>query len=111
LRYEILKPGRGPHPKLGQIVRVDYSARLVDGTLFDQTYNEPLHIGVGSIIPGWNEGIQKISAGGRIKLYIPPSLGYGDEDMSGVVAPIPGGSTLIYDIQLLEIQDPLKENR
>jgi FKBP-type peptidyl-prolyl cis-trans isomerase len=111
LRYEILEPGHGPHPKTGQVVRVDYSARLVDGTVFDRTYNEPLHIEVGSVITGWSEGIQEIGAGGKIKLYSPPSLGYGDEDMSGVVAPIPANSTLIYDIELLEILDASRAGR
>jgi FKBP-type peptidyl-prolyl cis-trans isomerase len=105
LRYEILKPGSGPCPRRGQIVRVDYTGRLLDGTIFDKTYNEPLHIEVGSVIPGWNEGIQKINRGGKIKLYVPPSLGYGTEDMSGVVAPIPADSTLIYEIELLEIRE------
>jgi FKBP-type peptidyl-prolyl cis-trans isomerase len=84
---------------------VDYTGRLLDGTIFDKTYNEPLHIEVGSVIPGWNEGIQKINRGGKIKLYVPPSLGYGTEDMSGVVAPIPADSTLIYEIELLEIRE------
>ena len=105
LRYEILKPGTGPNPKPGQIVLVDYTGRLIDGTVFDKTYNEPLHIEVGLVIPGWNEGIQKINKGGRIRLYIPPSLGYGDEDRSGVVAPIAADSTLIYEIELLDVQD------
>jgi FKBP-type peptidyl-prolyl cis-trans isomerase len=110
LRYEIVKPGHGPFPKPGQIVLVDYTARLANGAVFDKTYNEPLHIEVGSIIAGWNEGIQKINLGGRIKLYIPPELGYGNENRSGVVAPIPADSTLIYEIELLEIQDPPKED-
>ncbi len=105
LRYEIIKPGGGPFPKPGQIVVVDYSGRLINGSVFDQTYNEPLHIEVGSVIPGWNEGIQKINRGGKLKLYIPPDLGYGNEDHSGVVAPIPANSTLIYEIELLDIQD------
>lgn len=105
LRYETLKIGTGPKPKPGQIVVVDYTARLMDGTVFDQTYNEPLHVEVGSVIAGWNEGIQKINKGGRIKLYIPPSIGYGDEDVSGVVSRIPASSLLIYEIELLDIQE------
>jgi FKBP-type peptidyl-prolyl cis-trans isomerase len=105
LRYEILKPGTGVFPKSGQIVLVDYAGRLFNGTIFDKTYNEPLHIEVGSVIDGWSEGIQKIGKGGKIKLYIPPTLGYGDEDRSGVVAPIPANSVLIYEIELLDVQD------
>jgi FKBP-type peptidyl-prolyl cis-trans isomerase len=105
LRYEIIRPGHGAHPRPGQIVLVDYTARLLDGTIFDQTYNEPLHIEVGSVIDGLNEGIQQASRGSRIKLFVPPWLGYGEENRSGVVAPIPANSTLIYDLELLEIQD------
>ncbi len=106
LRYEILKPGSPARPKTGQIVVVDYTGRLVNGTVFDQTYNEPLHIEVGSVIDGWNEGITNIGKGGRIKLYVPPSLGYGSEDHSSVVSAVPADSTLIYEIELLDIQDP-----
>ena len=105
LRCEVLKPGIGPHPRPGQIVVVEYTGRLLDGTVFDRTDNEPLHIQVGLVVPGWNEGIQHVAKGGRIKLYIPPSIGYGDENCSGVISSIPGGSVLLYDIRLLDIQD------
>ncbi len=101
LRYEIMKPGSGAFPKKGQIVLVNYTARTLEGNVFDQTVNEPLHVEVGRVIRGWNEGIQKISAGGKIKLYIPPSLGYGGDAVSG----IPAYSTLIYDIELLRIEN------
>lgn len=99
LRYEVLKTGNGPYPQRGQTVIVNYTARTLDGHIFDQTLNEPLHVEIGRVIPGWNEGIQKINKGGRIKLYIPPSLGYGSDAVSGV----PADSTLIYDIELLDI--------
>jgi FKBP-type peptidyl-prolyl cis-trans isomerase len=105
LRYEVVRSGHGAHPRPGQIVLVDYTARLIDGTIFDQTYNEPLHIEVGSVIDGLNEGLQQAGRGARLKLYVPPWIGYGGEDHSGVVAPIPADSTLIYDLQLLDIQD------
>ena len=110
LRYEILKPGSGPAPKTGQIVVVDYTGRLMDGTIFDQTYNEPLQVEVGSVIPGLNEGFQLIGKGGRIKLYVPPSLGYGDENISGVVSRIPASSLLTYEIELLDIKDAVPES-
>jgi FKBP-type peptidyl-prolyl cis-trans isomerase len=100
LRYEILKPGSGAFPKEGETVLVNYTARTLEGNVFDQTVNEPLHVEVGRVIRGWNEGIQKIGAGGKIKLYIPPSLGYGGDAVSG----IPAYSTLIYDIELLRIE-------
>ena len=100
LCYEVLKPGRGPFPKAGQIVLVNYTARLINGRIFDRTMNEPLHVKVGSVIHGWNEGIQKINKGGKIRLYIPPSLGYGSDAVSG----IPADSTLIYEIELIDIE-------
>jgi FKBP-type peptidyl-prolyl cis-trans isomerase len=105
LRYQILQPGAGPKPKPGQIVVVDYTGRLIDGTIFDKTYNEPLHVEIGSVIPGLNEGLQKIGKGGRITLYVPPSIGYGDENVSGVVSRIPASSLLIYEIELLDVEN------
>jgi FKBP-type peptidyl-prolyl cis-trans isomerase len=106
LRYEILVPGSGPHPKPGEFVKVNYVGRLIDGRVFDRTDPAlgPLDIQVGKVFPGWNEGVQKIGNGGRIKLYIPPALGCG-EDTSGGVPPF---STLIYDIELLGIRDTLE---
>ncbi len=105
LRYEILAPGHGLAPKPGQMVVVDYTARLINGTIFDQTYNEPLHIQIGSVISGLNEGLQQVNRGGKIRLYVPPSIGYGSQDHSGVVSAIPADSTLIYEITLLDLQD------
>lgn len=101
LRYQILQSGNHHFPQPGQIVLVNYTAQTLDGHVFDETANEPLHVEVGRVIPGWSEGIQKIGIGGKIKLYIPPSLGYGGDAVSG----IPAYSTLVYDIDLLGIQD------
>jgi len=105
LRYEILKPGTGPFPRPGQIVIADYDGRLVDGRVFDRTDNEPLHMQIGLLMPGLNEGLQKINKGGELKLYVPPALGYGDEDSSSVISSVPADSVLIYDIKLLDVQD------
>jgi len=102
LRYEILKPGQGPGPKSGQTVKVNYTGRLINGTVFDSTALGPLDIDLDKVIRGWTEGVQKINPGGKIKLYIPPQLGYGDVATSG----IPPDSTLIFEIELLEIKDP-----
>jgi FKBP-type peptidyl-prolyl cis-trans isomerase len=107
LRYEILQPGDGTHPKPDQYVKVNYVGRLLDGTVFDRTDPSlgPLDIKIGTVIPGWNEGVQQIGKGGRIKLYVPPSLGYGDVATGG----IPPYSTLIFEIELLDIKDTLDE--
>jgi FKBP-type peptidyl-prolyl cis-trans isomerase len=101
LRFEILKPGQGPFPKADQRVRVNYTGRLIDGTVFDRTTIGPLEIDLKKVIPGWSEGVQKINKGGSIRLYIPPALGYGSEATSG----IPADSALVFEIELLEIED------
>ncbi len=104
LRYEIMKPGEGPNPKPTDIVKVHYHGTLVDGTVFDSSVqrNEPAEFGLDQVIPGWTEGLQKINKGGKIKLYVPPQLAYGDDGKGG----IPPGSTLIFEVELLEIKPP-----
>jgi FKBP-type peptidyl-prolyl cis-trans isomerase len=101
LRYEIVSPGQGPFPKASDTVRVNYTGALIDGTVFDSSVNsgQPAEFPLSGVIPGWTEGIQKINKGGKIKLYVPPTLGYGDEGRTG----IPPGSTLIFDVELLDI--------
>jgi FKBP-type peptidyl-prolyl cis-trans isomerase len=107
LCYEILQRGSGPFPRVNQFVKVNYTGRLIDGRVFDQTDPAlgPLDIRIGTVIAGWNEGVQKINRGGKIKLYIPPSLGYGDVATGG----IPPDSALIFEIELLDIRDKLGE--
>jgi FKBP-type peptidyl-prolyl cis-trans isomerase len=102
LYYEIVKPGTGPFPKPTETVKVHYTGTLVNGTVFDSSVerNEPAEFPLDQVIPGWTEGIQKINKGGKIKLYVPANLAYGDEGRQG----IPPGSTLIFDVDLLEIK-------
>ena len=102
LRYEITKPGAGPAPKPTETVRVHYTGTLIDGTVFDSSVqrNEPAEFPLDQVIPGWTEGIQKMTKGGKIKLYVPPHLAYGDDGRPG----IPPGSTLIFDVELLDIK-------
>ena len=101
LAYEILQPGDATCPKPSQSVQVLYTGRLTNGRVFDSTELGPLDIDLDKAMPGWSEGIQKIGRGGKIKLYIPPALGYGTTATSG----IPPASILIFEIQLLEIKD------
>jgi FKBP-type peptidyl-prolyl cis-trans isomerase len=107
LRYEILKPGSGPYPKVGKTVKIQYVGRLLNGKVFDgiggeDTYNVELSSPTRPwIIPGWTEGLQKINKGGKIKLYVPPSLGYGDQASDGA----PPYSTLIFEIEAVDIID------
>jgi FKBP-type peptidyl-prolyl cis-trans isomerase len=108
LRYEIVREGTGPYPKATDTVKVDYTGTLIDGTVFDTSKQprqqggtaEPAEFALDGVIAGWTEGLQKINKGGEIKLYVPANLAYGDDGRSG----IPPGSTLIFDIELLDIK-------
>ncbi|MDB6128409.1 MAG: peptidylprolyl isomerase FKBP-type [Verrucomicrobia bacterium] len=102
LCYEIIKPGEGPAPKLTDTIKANYTGTLVNGTVFDSSVqrNEPVEFPLDQVIPGWTEGLQKISKGGKIKLYVPPQLAYGDDGRPG----IPPASTLIFDIEILDIK-------
>jgi FKBP-type peptidyl-prolyl cis-trans isomerase len=102
LRYEILKPGAGDFPKANETVKVHYTGTLVDGTVFDSSIqrNEPAEFGLDEVIPGWTEGIQKVNKGGKIKLYVPAKLAYGDNGREG----IPPGATLVFEVELLDIK-------
>ncbi len=106
--YEIVQPGSGAYPKATDIVKVHYTGKLPDGTVFDTSLEprapgmpvEPAEFPLNQVIPGWTEGLQKINQGGKIKLYIPAALGYGDRGTPN----IPGGSTLVFDVELLEVK-------
>ena len=102
LRYEIVKAGEGAAPKATDTVKVHYTGTLVNGTVFDSSVQrgEPIEFPLDGVIPGWTEGLQKISKGGKIKLYIPPHLAYGDE----AKGQIPPSSTLVFDVELLDIK-------
>jgi FKBP-type peptidyl-prolyl cis-trans isomerase len=103
LCYEIAAPGTGPAPKPTDTVTVNYTGALIDGTVFDSSVarNEPVSFPLSQMIPGWVEGLQKIAKGGKIRLYIPPDLAFGDDPRPG----IPPSSTLIFDVEILDIKD------
>jgi FKBP-type peptidyl-prolyl cis-trans isomerase len=102
LMYQVEKPGEGPAPKPEETVKVHYTGTLVNGTVFDSSVErgEPVEFQLDEVIPGWTEGLQKISKGGKIKLYIPPQLAYGDEGRER----IPPASTLVFEVELLDIK-------
>jgi len=102
LMYQIEKAGDGPAPKPTETVKVHYTGALVNGTVFDSSVQrgEPVEFQLNEVIPGWTEGLQKISKGGKMKLYIPAPLAYGDEGRPG----IPPASTLVFDVELLDIK-------
>ena len=91
-----------PRPKPTETVKVHYTGKLIDGTVFDSSVQrgEPAEFPLDQVIPGWTEGIQKMNKGGKIKLYVPPQLAYGDDGRPG----IPPSSTLIFDVELLDIK-------
>jgi len=102
LRYEIIQPGTGPAPASTATVQVHYTGTLIDGEVFDSSVQrgEPAEFPLDQVIPGWTEGIQKVSKGGKIKLYIPSNLAYGDEGRPG----IPPASALVFEVELLDIK-------
>lgn len=104
LRYVDEAVGKGPLPHTGQTVVVHYVGTLRDGTKFDSSRDrgEPFSfpIGTGRVIPGWDEGVATMRAGGRRKLIVPPALGYGS---AGAGDKIPPNATLIFEIELLKI--------
>jgi FKBP-type peptidyl-prolyl cis-trans isomerase len=102
LRYQILQQGSGPTPKPTETVKVHYTGTLINGEVFDSSVQrgEPAEFPLDQVIPGWTEGIQKIQKGGKIKLYVPSNLAYGDDGRPG----IPPASTLIFEVELLDIK-------
>jgi FKBP-type peptidyl-prolyl cis-trans isomerase len=103
LRYEIVTPGDGNPPKPTDTVKVNYTGTLINGSVFDSSAQRgPAEFALDKVIAGWTEGLQKVSKGGKIKLYVPPQLGYGDDGRPG----IPPGSVLIFDVELLDIKPP-----
>lgn len=104
LIYEIVQPGAGDFPKPTDSVKVHYTGKLIDGSVFDSSVQrgEPAEFPLDQVVPGWTEGLQKINKGGKIKLYVPPHLAYGDDGRPG----IPPASTLIFDIELIDIKSP-----
>jgi FKBP-type peptidyl-prolyl cis-trans isomerase FklB len=104
LQYKILEKGKLLKPKLTDTVEVHYKGFLVDGTEFESSEKmagTPVRFMLGDVIEGWKEGLQYLSEGGRIILYIPPKLAYGDRSMPR--SPIPPSSTLIFEIELFKI--------
>ena len=100
LFYTISNAGTGATPGICNGVTVQYTGRLTDGQIFDQTTTRPATFGLNGLIEGWKKGIPLIKQGGTITLYIPPSLGYGPNAQTGGRVPIPANSILIFEIQL-----------
>ncbi len=105
LAYKIENAGSAKKPKAEDTVEVHYHGTLIDGTVFDSSKerNQPVSFPLNRVIKGWTEGLQLIGEGGKIKLVIPSDLAYGD---AGAPPKIPGGSTLVFDVELISIKAP-----
>jgi FKBP-type peptidyl-prolyl cis-trans isomerase len=105
LRYQDLSAGQGREATPGSTAVVHYTGWLTDGKKFDSSrdHGEPFafRVGGGQVIAGWDEGVAGMKVGGRRKLVIPASLGYGQ---AGAPPVIPPGATLVFDVELLEVQ-------
>ena len=101
--YEILKTGEGPSPTMTDTVRLHYHGTLIDGTVFDSSVDrgQPASFPMNGVIKGFSGGLTKTQVGGKIKIYIPSELGYGDNPRPG--GKIKPGDTLIFECELLEI--------
>jgi len=106
LQYEVEKEGTGPKPKATDTVKVNYLGTKIDGTKFDSSYDrgQPATFPLNGVIKGWSEGLQLMPVGSKYKLYVPADLAYG-ENAPGPIGP---NATLIFEVELLGIEDAAK---
>ena len=102
LQYKILKQGSGAKPAAGSIVTVHYKGTLIDGTVFDSSYDrgQAATLSLGQVIKGWQEAVPMMPTGSTWQIYVPSELAYGDRAASELIGP---ASTLIFDIELISI--------
>ena len=105
LRYKILQKGDGKKAEKGDMVSVHYKGQLADGTVFDSSYKRKspidFQVGVGQVIPGWDEGICMLNVGDKARFVIPSDLAYGSAGAGGVIPP---DATLVFDVELVGIK-------
>jgi FKBP-type peptidyl-prolyl cis-trans isomerase FkpA len=103
LEYQVLRKGTGALPKPSDRVRVNYRGTLLDGTVFDSSYDrgEPTEFGLGEVIPGWREGVALMPVGAKYRFWIPAELAYGAKGTPG--GPVGPNATLVFDVELMSI--------
>jgi FKBP-type peptidyl-prolyl cis-trans isomerase len=108
LQYKVVQAGAGATPKATDTVQTHYRGRLLDGTVFDSSYDrgQPAMFGVTQVIPGWTEALQKMKVGDKWELYIPGNLAYGLRGSPPAIGP---NSLLIFDIELISVEAALPE--
>lgn len=99
LQYQVLTPGTGASPTDADEVLITYEGRLLDGTVFDKSA-QPTPLEVGAVVPGFSEALKRMNKGGKYRLWLKPSLGYGDHVPPG--GPIPPNAVLVFDVELLD---------
>lgn len=104
LQYEIIAEGQGAAPVATSHVRTHYHGTLLDGTVFDSSYQrgEPAEFPVNGVIAGWTEALQKMQVGAKWRLYLPYQLAYGERGAGGKIGPY---ATLIFEVELLAVLD------
>ena len=107
LQYKVIKEGKGEVPTATSTVKVNYKGTLIDGTEFDSSYkrNEPTTFRANQVIKGWTEALTMMPVGSKWELYIPQELAYGARETGGQIKPF---STLIFEVELLEVVNPKK---
>ena len=102
LQYEVLAEGSGRSPKASDTVRCHYHGTLIDGTVFDSSYqrNQPADFGLNQVIAGWTEGLQLMKEGAKYRFYLPYHLAYGEYGAGNTIPPY---AALVFDVELLKV--------